>query len=124
MSPKNYKSSQVYLERILVHIHKIKKYKNEISFELFNKRERDYDAICMQLSQVGENISKLEKSSERLIEKFPHLVNWKALKGLRNRIDHDYTWLEADKVWSLLEENLEELENGIKEILKKRFGIT
>lgn len=124
MSPKNYKSSQVYLERILVHIHKIKKYKNEISFELFNKRERDYDAICMQLSQVGENISKLEKSSERLIEKFPHLVNWKALKGLRNRIDHDYTWLEADKVWSLLEENLDELENGIKEILKKRFGIT
>lgn len=122
MSKKNYKTAEVYLKRMLEHIEKIELYKKDLTYEIFKKQEQDYDAICMQLSQLGENVSKIEKSSDRIIETFPRAINWKALKGLRNRIDHDYTWLEVDAVWEMLDKNISELKSGVKEILKKRYG--
>ena len=106
MSPKNYKTAQVYLERIIEHIDKIKKYKKGLSFKKFNEQDQEYDAICMQLSQIGENVSKIEHSADRIIDTFPNAINWKSLKGLRNRIDHDYTWLESNKIWAMLERSL------------------
>ena len=119
----NYKTAQVYLERMLEHIKKVRKYKADLTFDKFKEQEQEYDAICMQLSQLGENVSKIEQSADKIIEIFPDFVNWKSLKGLRNRIDHDYTWLESEKIWSMLEENLDDLEFGVKRILKKRYGL-
>jgi uncharacterized protein with HEPN domain len=123
MSPKNYKTSQIYLERIINHIIKIKNYKKGLTLRKFKEQNQDYDAICMQLSQIGESVAKLEDSVDRIIEHFPDTINWKSLKGLRNRIDHDYTWLEADKIWSMLENDIGSLETGIKTILSKRYGV-
>jgi uncharacterized protein with HEPN domain len=122
MSKKDYKSSEVYLKRMLEHIEKINGYKKNLTYVVFKQQEQDYDALCMQLSQVGENVSKLEKSSDRIIETFPNEVKWSALKGLRNRIDHDYTWLEVDQLWDMLENNIDELESGVRNILNKRYG--
>ena len=122
MSAKKFKSSQIYLERMLDHIEKIRSYVISSSWEEFKKGDLYFDAICMQLSQLGENAIKLEKGSERITETFPDTVNWKSLKGLRNRIDHDYPWLENDKIWDVATQHLDELESGIKEILKKRYG--
>ncbi len=123
MSPKDYKSAQIYLERIISHIEKIRKYKKGLSLKKFKEQNLEYDAICMQLSQIGESVSKIEKSTDRIIEHFPNTINWKALKGLRNRIDHDYAWLEAEKIWAMLENDIEQLESGVKNILAKRYGL-
>ncbi len=123
MSPKDYKTAQIYLERIIEHINKIRKYKKGLSLKKFKEQDQEYDAICMQLSQIGENVSKIEISMDKIIEKFPSAVNWKALKGLRNKIDHDYTWLETDKIWVMLENDFDDLESGVKNILKKRYGL-
>ncbi len=122
-SKKEYKSAQIYLERMLEHIEKIEKYKEGLTFEIFSAQEQDYDAICMQLSQLGENVSKIEKSPDRILETFPSVVKWKTLKGLRNRIDHDYTWLESERVWDILEKDIDDLKEGLKSILAKRYGV-
>lgn len=123
MSKKNYKSAEIYLKRMLDHIEKIELYRSNLSYEKFKLEEQDFDAICMQLSQIGENVSKIESSDDRVVENFPKTINWKALKGLRNRIDHDYTWLEVDTIWDMLEDNMVDLKAGVKEILSKRFGV-
>ena len=122
MSEKKFKSSQIYLERMLAHIEKIKSYVSSTTLNEFKKGGIHFDAICMQLSQLGENVASLEKAKERITETFSQTVNWKALKGLRNRIDHDYPWLESEKIWEIASSSLDELEEGIKEILKKRYG--
>ena len=122
MSARNYKTAQIYLERIIEHVNKINKYMKGLSFKKFNEQNQDYDAICMQLSQIGENVSKIENSADRIIEKFPNAINWKSLKGLRNRIDHDYTWLESKKIWAMLKDDIDDLKTGTKSILKKRYG--
>ena len=122
MSKKNYKSAEVYLKRMLQHIEKIESYKKDLSYETFKLQEQDYDAICMQISQLGENVSKIEKSQDRIVENFFKVVNWKALKGLRNRIDHDYTWLDVDVIWDIIGENITDLKRGFEDILKRRYG--
>ncbi len=76
----------------------------------------------MQISQLGENVSKIEKSQDRIVENFFKVVNWKALKGLRNRIDHDYTWLDVDVIWDIIGENITDLKRGFEDILKRRYG--
>lgn len=125
MSPKNYKTAQVYLERIIGHVEKINRYIKGLSFKQFSKQDQEYDAICMQLSQIGENVSKIEKSADRIIESFPNAINWKSMKGLKNRIDHDYTsrGLESEKIWAMLENDIDDLALGAKNILKNRYGI-
>lgn len=123
MSSKKYKSAQVYLERMLEHIEKIDHYKDKLSFKVFSEQRIEYDAICMQLSQLGENVSKIEKCEDRIVDKFPTAINWKSLKGLRNRIDHDYTWLEAEKIWEMLEGSMSDLKQGVENILNKRYGV-
>lgn len=122
MSSKNTKTSDVYLERMREHIEKIEKYLIGLDFDQFKKQELEYDAICMQLSQIGENVSKIEKASDRIVESFPNAIKWKALKGLRNRIDHDYTWLESEQIWKMLQDDIDDLKLGVNEILKKRFS--
>ena len=57
----------MYLERMLEHIEKIYKYKDDVCLDIFMKQEKDYDAICMQLSQIGENVAKIERASDRII---------------------------------------------------------
>ena len=57
----------MYLERMLEHIEKIYKYKDDVCLDIFMKQEKDYDAICMQLSQRGENVAKIERASDRII---------------------------------------------------------
>ena len=116
MSSKKYKSAQIYLERMLEHIEKIEVYKSKLNFKVFSEQGIEYDAICMQLSQLGENVSKIEKCEDRIVDKFTNAINWKSLKGLKNRIDHDYTWLESDKVWKILEDNISELKHGVESI--------
>jgi uncharacterized protein with HEPN domain len=41
---------------MLEHIDKIQRYKKYLSYDVFKLQEEDYDAICMQLSQLGENV--------------------------------------------------------------------
>ena len=122
MSAKKFKSSQVYLERMLEHIEKVQSYLGSTTWEKFENGGMEFDAICMQLSQLGENVNKLERGSERIVETLPNTVDWKQIKGLRNRIDHDYPWLENDKIWEAATKHLDGLKEGIKEILKKRYG--
>lgn len=104
------------------HIEKVQFYLKSTTWEKFERGGMEFDAICMQLSQLGENVNKLEKGSERIVETFPNVVDWKQIKGLRNRIDHDYPWLENDKIWEAATKHLDRLKEGIKEILKKRYG--
>ena len=123
MSPKKYKSAHIYIERMIEHTQKIKKYRRNLSLDEFKRRDMKYDAVCLQLSQLGENVAKIEKCEDRIMERFSSEVSWKLLKGLRNRIDYDYTWIEVEKIWKVLFGPIDSLEKGLIEILNKRYGI-
>lgn len=46
-------------------------------------------------------------------------IEWRGLKGLRNRIVHDYDGINLNMIWEFLCEELDELYKQIENIIKE-----
>jgi uncharacterized protein with HEPN domain len=92
---------------------KILKYTNGLSFEDFLTDDKTIDAVVRNFEIIGE-------ASLRIDEDFrlenPQ-IEWKKLRGFRNRIVHDYFGIDYEIVWSILSEDLEELIFQLEQLL-------
>jgi uncharacterized protein with HEPN domain len=92
---------------------KILKYTKGLSFEEFLTDDKTIDAVVRNFEIIGE-------ASLRIDEDFrlenPQ-IEWKKLRGFRNRIVHDYFGIDYEIVWSILSEDLEELIFQLKQLL-------
>jgi uncharacterized protein with HEPN domain len=92
---------------------KILKYTKDLSFEDFLTDDKTIDAVVRNFEIIGE-------ASLRIDEDFrlenPQ-IEWKKLRGFRNRIVHDYFGIDYEIVWSILSEDLEELIFQLEQLL-------
>jgi uncharacterized protein with HEPN domain len=92
---------------------KILKYTKGLSFEDFLTDDKTIDAVVRNFEIIGE-------ASLRIDEDFrlenPQ-IEWKKLRGFRNRIVHDYFGIDFEIVWSILSEDLEELVFQLEQLL-------
>ena len=92
---------------------KILKYTKGLSFEDFLTDDKTIDAVVRNFEIIGE-------ASLRIDEDFrlenPQ-IEWKKLRGFRNRIVHDYFGIDYEIVWSILTEDLEELVFQLDQLL-------
>ena len=99
------RSSNVLLLDMKEAAEKILKYTKGLSFEDFLTDDKTIDAVVRNFEIIGE-------ASLRIDEDFrlenPQ-IEWKKLRGFRNRIVHDYFGIDYEIVWSILSEDLEEL---------------
>jgi len=84
---------------------KILKYTKGLSFEDFLTDDKTIDAVVRNFEIIGEVSLRIDEDF-RL--KNPQ-IEWKKLRGFRNRIVHDYFGIDYEIVWSILTEDLEEL---------------
>ncbi len=56
---------------------------------------RTYDAICLGLIRIGENVDALPDEVKARLADTP----WRDIIGLRNRIAHGYGRLHRGRVW-------------------------
>ncbi len=120
---KEQKDSSLYLKEMREACQKISDYVKRTTQQEFIKQLESYDAICMQFSHLGEQVSLLEKHSDKIISHFPDEVDWPAIKALRNRIGHAYATLDADLIWKFAIEDVPAIEQAVTRLLKKRYGI-
>lgn len=92
---------------------KILKYTQGLSFEDFLADDKTIDAVVRNFEIIGE-------ASLRIDEDFrlenPQ-IEWKKLRGFRNRIIHDYFGIDYEIVWSILTQDLEELVFQLDQLL-------
>jgi uncharacterized protein with HEPN domain len=92
---------------------KILKYTQGLSFEDFLADDKTIDAVVRNFEIIGE-------ASLRIDEDFrlenPQ-IEWKKLRGFRNRIVHDYFGIDYEIVWSILTQDLEELVFQLDQLL-------
>ena len=100
------------LEDIIESIHKIKIYTSGLSLDDFLKDDKTIDAVIRNFEIIGEAANRIP---DEIRDKF-QLVNWHRIRGFRNRIVHDYMGIDYEIVWEIIEKDLEELQNRIKEI--------
>ena len=46
-------------------------------------------------------------------------IEWNMIKGLRNRIVHDYEGINLKNIWYVIENDIKELKEDIQKILKE-----
>lgn len=121
---KKFKSSEPYLKNIILYVRKIKNHISTVeNKEDFTVDSVAYDAVSMMFLQIGEAVTKLENSPEQIVNKFPDIVSWHDLKGLRNLMAHDYAKVDPEMVWEFTENGIDKIEEGVLQILKQRFGV-
>lgn len=80
------------------------------------------DSICMLLIAIGEGIKNIDKiTNKTLLIKYPQ-VDWKAAKGMRDIVAHHYFDIDADEIYFVCDEKLEELGVTINKIISDLVG--
>lgn len=86
---------------------------------LFAKCEDDFcytkegqeklDSICMKLIAVGESLKKIDQITQKsLLVQYPQ-VEWKKIKGIRDFISHHYFDLDAEVIFGICQNHINNL---------------
>ena len=67
------------------------------------------DAICMKLIAVGESLKKIDHITNKILLAHYPQVEWKKIKGIRDFISHHYFDLDAEVIFSICQNHIEEL---------------
>ena len=106
----------ISLLKMIDYIEKAKKYTQGYTFEQFCKDEKTIDATVFAISQIGELVKNI---SEETTRKYPN-IEWGMIKGLRNRIVHDYEGISLKSIWYILQNDLSELKEDLEKIINAK----
>ena len=104
----------VSLTKMIEYIDKLLKYTDGYTFETFCKDEKTIDATVFNMSQIGELVKNISRET---MDKYSY-IEWNMIKGLRNRIVHDYEGINLKSTWYVIENDITELKSNIMKILK------
>lgn len=107
----NFKNDNYYLKKIVNDIDFIIEHTEDIntSAEL-KKDEILLDSVLFRLIQISENLVKLTESFKNKHREVP----WRAIKGMRNRVIHDYGEVDIEIVYETVKVSLPELVDILK----------
>ncbi len=108
-----------YIKDILKSINHIRLYTRELSFDEFSKNFMAVEACLYNIQVIGEAVSQLP---ENLKEEENH-IPWVLIKGMRNRLIHEYFGTDLPVVWHVIKNELPSFKNElerIQEVLLKK----
>ena len=109
----NRKTDQYYLNKIINDLTFIIIHTEGITQKQLEDNEVLVDSMMFRLIQISENSDKLTAAF-----KDQHaLIPWRAMKGLRNRIVHEYGNVSLEIIYDTLRNDIPQLLQDIKEIV-------
>ena len=106
--------SLLRINSLLKHIDEVLEDTENTTVDDFKESRLLLKSTCFSLSQIGEQMGKLE---ELLLENYPDLP-WKRARGMRNFIIHDYERIDIEQVYSTVKNDLPSLKEAF-EILRR-----
>jgi len=88
-------------------------FKGDMDFSEFSVDVKTISACVFHLSQIGELAGRLGSD---FIESTDH-IPWRKIRGMRNRIVHDYEGIQLNIVWDVLVDFLPGLVESIGKLL-------
>ena len=102
------------LVKMIEYIDKSIKYTEGYTFEEFCNDDKTVDATIFSISQIGELVKNI---SNETMKKYSN-IEWNMIKGLRNRIVHDYEGISLRSIWFVLQNDIAELKDELKFIIQ------
>lgn len=81
----------------------------------FLEDKRTQQAVILNIMVIGEAATKLADEYPEVAARFPQ-VEWKSMRGMRNRLAHGYFDINLDIVWDTVKQALPTLENQLRQI--------
>ncbi len=110
------KDTRVLIDDILESIRKIERYVGHTSAAEFLADGEMQDAVIRRLAIIGEAAKNFPSA---LQQKYPP-VPWKKIAGMRNILIHEYSEVDAQRVWDTIQKDIPDLRKKMEEI---RHGI-
>ncbi len=103
----------IYLGDILDAIRRIEGYTAGVKKKEFIEHLMMQDAVMRQIEIIGEASNSV---SDEFQEKHPELP-WFQMRGIRNKIVHDYRGINLQVIWETVKNDLPALKKQVEEIL-------
>ena len=109
------RDDKLLLDDILEAGNKIIRYVQGVDFTAFNQNEEKVDAVIRNFEVIGEAAGNLSASFK---QKHPQIA-WRKINGYRNRLIHEYFGIDLSIVWNIIQSELPQLLEEIKDGLEK-----
>lgn len=85
-------------------------------FIITEEGQEKLDGICMKLIAVGESLKNIDKITDgNLLSRYPE-IEWKKIKGIRDFISHHYFDLDAEVIYGICTDHIDDLLITLKKI--------
>ena len=101
----NVKNDKYYVNKILADLDFMIEHSKGLTQEEFESNEVLVDSMLFRLIQVAENSDKLSADFKDKHNELP----WRDIKGMRNRIVHDYGVVDLSIVYDTVSQSVPEL---------------
>ena len=101
--------NDLVIEKMLSLIERIEGFCKSVDFKSFSDNDMLIDACVFNLSQIGEQVNKIDEDFEMAHPEVP----WRQVYGLRNRIVHDYEGVNLKLIWEIIESDLPALKDEL-----------
>ncbi len=93
----------------------IEKYTKNISEDKFFDNLQTQDAVVRRIEIIGEAVKNLPVSFKNKHTNIP----WKKIAGTRDVLIHDYSGVDIDLVWEIINNDIPKLKRQIAELIEK-----
>lgn len=112
-----------YLDHMLEAIGLIRSYVEGFSKEDFLADKRTQQAVILNIVVIGEAATKLADEYPEFVARYPE-VQWKSMRGMRNRMAHGYFDINLDIVWDTIRQSIPVLAQQIQKIRQNQSQST
>ena len=112
MSKRDWK---ILFEDIIESISKIEGYIKDLSFEDFSQSSQVIDAVVRNIEIIGEASKNIPPEIQSEFNDIP----WQKIKGIRNRIVHEYFSVDISIIWFIAKNELDSLRETLSKHIKE-----
>jgi uncharacterized protein with HEPN domain len=106
-------SDEIYLIHIRDAIHDINDFVIE-GRDAFLASKLIQSAVLYKLQTLAESTQRLSDATKAARPE----VSWRAIRGLRNVLAHDYTNIKLEEIWNIIERDLPTLKTAVEAMLQ------
>lgn len=104
---------RIIIQKIINYITDVEEFiKNMDSKDFYNDR-KTITACAFTVSQIGKIVKEL---TDETVNKYTN-IPWSSIRGMRNRIVHDYENIDLSVLWGTMKESLPDLKNKLQDII-------
>lgn len=104
---------KIIIRKIIAYIDDTQQYVKDLKREEFFEDKKTIMACAFAVSQIGELVKEI---SNELMSEYKN-IPWSSIRGMRNRIVHDYENVNLIVLWTTITQSLVDLKEQLKKIL-------